>query len=773
MPLNRLELPIKRLHREVCAALHDAILGDLTHQFIVINIPPRVGKTKMMEALACWGLGYFPDMQIIYTSYANDLACQSSRYVQAIVASPWYQELFPRTQLGAIQQADHFTTDRGGVVYADGVGGSLTGRGAGLKRRAGGFIIVDDPSKPNEALSRIESEKVRFWFENTLKSRRNSSQWTPIIVCMQRLDADDLSGFLLENYPKDTLHLKFPAMVDEQSVIPETVTTESLEDTRRVNPFTYAAQYQQEPVVFGGNLIKLEDFRYYQWGHAPQVELKVFTCDTALRAKTSSDWSVIQCWGRAHRQAYLLDQVRGKWEPAELLKNFAAFWRKHHVRGSPVAYAAVEESGTGQTLVPELRKLGIPARGLMRTRDKVTRVMEALPYQATGMVLLPKGAPWLGSFEAELATFRKDGKSRHDDQCLVVGTRVLARHRAASHCGRWTAIEDITTDFEVMTRKGWRRVLWGGQTGTTDRVFQLRTTNDRVLLATGNHPVWTANRGFNRIDSITDGDTVQTWPFQKQSNLGALSFAGIPRVASRRTGTIIAHIRDISAAACSISIRKFGKCITVAPYQPGMLSIIATAIRSTMPWITSKLSLKGLIWSNTALAATGAPTDRNSSLCSTGLDRRQSAGTRRPQDSSGIGSTANAYSPTGLESIVRASTAAKRCEVSIDSANFAATYVKDAIGELSRTNIRVLFVSNAPSPSPSSGANSAVQTAHVSSVLEIALERPVAVFNLKVEDEPEFYANGILVHNCDAFADGVTILLGKGTSILQVLGSRK
>ena len=51
-----------------------------------------------------------------------------------------------------------------------------------------------------------------------------------------------------------------------------------------------------------------------------------------------------------------------------------------------------------------------------RAGDKVSRVMEMLPYQETGMVYLPKAAPWLADFESECAQFRRDGKSTHDDQ---------------------------------------------------------------------------------------------------------------------------------------------------------------------------------------------------------------------------------------------------------------------------------------------------------------------------------------------------------------------
>ena len=436
VPLNNLELPLKQLHKDTCEALQAAVLGELNKSFIVVNIPPRVGKTKIMEALVCWQLAYFPDSQIIYTSYSNELAKTSVRYVQQVMVSPWYLDLFA-TRLGTIRQADHFTTASGGKVYGDGVGGSLTGLGAGLKRRAGGFIVLDDPSKPDEALSRVESDKLRVWFENTLKSRRNSSQWTPIIICMQRLDTEDLSGFVLREYAADVHHIKFSAFNNMgESTIPETVSTKSLLDTQRISPFTFAAQYLQEPTVIGGNLIKIGDFKYYDPAYAPKFEFKVIAADTAMKTKEANDYSVFQCWGRYQKKAYLIDQMRGKWAPADLIRNARAFYEKHHRAASPVAYMSVEEAAAGLTLIQDLRKKGIPTKGVIRHRDKVTRVKQILAYQATGMVWIPKEASWLPAFEQECAAFREDGKSRHDDQvdvfadgvflCLGKGTSILS-----------------------------------------------------------------------------------------------------------------------------------------------------------------------------------------------------------------------------------------------------------------------------------------------------------------------------------------------------------
>jgi predicted phage terminase large subunit-like protein len=273
----------------------------------------------------------------------------------------------------------------------------------------------------------VESEKLRFWFENTLKSRRNSSSYTPIVICAQRLATDDLPGFVLENYPDDCAIVRFPAMVDGVSQIPETISTKDLLDTQRVNPYAFAAQYQQEPVILGGNLIKLADFKYYDQDDRPKMEVKIMVIDTALKSKEANNYSVAQVWGRSQHRAFIIDQVRGKWSPNDMLVAVRRFWEKNNKSGEPLAYVAVEEAAAGYNLMLELRKRGIPARGIVRLKDKVSRVKMVLPYQQTGMVYLPRNASWLPAFEIELAQFREDGKSAQDDQvdCFSDGVGLL------------------------------------------------------------------------------------------------------------------------------------------------------------------------------------------------------------------------------------------------------------------------------------------------------------------------------------------------------------
>jgi predicted phage terminase large subunit-like protein len=279
-------------------------------------------------------------------------------------------------------------------------------------------------AKPDEILSGTVADSINFWIENGLKSRRNSSEWCPIVICAQRLGTNDPPGYVLEHYPEVTVHIKVPQIADDgTNNFPETRTLEDCIRTKAANPFAYSAQLQQEPIILGGNLIHTSDFVMEEISAAIRWDSKIITADTALEAGQENDNSVLQCWGRLGMHAYLIDEAAGKWESPELLAMALAFHKKHHQPSdnadrvnSPVNRFTVEKKASGHGLIQQLQRLGIPAEGIERTKDKVTRVQEILPYIATHMVHVARNAPWTSAFLTECAAFRADGKAPHDDR---------------------------------------------------------------------------------------------------------------------------------------------------------------------------------------------------------------------------------------------------------------------------------------------------------------------------------------------------------------------
>ena len=179
-------------HIDVIAeALEQCRSGKLRR--LIINVPPRSLKSHMTsESFVSWLLGHNPAARIICASYAQDLADKLAGDCRSLMAARWYQDLFPATRLAMRRQAVHdFMTSEKGFRLATSGGGVLTGRGAD-------FIIIDDPLKPDEALSEVQRNAVNNWFDHTLISRLNDKRNGCIILIMQRLHEDDLVGHVLK-----------------------------------------------------------------------------------------------------------------------------------------------------------------------------------------------------------------------------------------------------------------------------------------------------------------------------------------------------------------------------------------------------------------------------------------------------------------------------------------------------------------------------------------------------------------------------------------------
>jgi hypothetical protein len=102
-----------------------------------------------------------------------------------------YQRIFPTTRIGPYKNSEtEIELTARGFRLATSVGGTLTGRG-------GDIIIIDDPLKPDDAMSETKRSTANQWFTNTLLSRLDDKGTGSIVVVMQRLHMGDLTGFLL------------------------------------------------------------------------------------------------------------------------------------------------------------------------------------------------------------------------------------------------------------------------------------------------------------------------------------------------------------------------------------------------------------------------------------------------------------------------------------------------------------------------------------------------------------------------------------------------
>jgi len=329
-------------HIEVLVAkLEDVRRGRIRR--LIINVPPRSLKSHCASvAFPAWLLGHDSTVQILAVSYGQDLADKLARECRALISSPFFKALF-RTRLSPNKQAvGEFETTAKGYRLSTSVGGVLTGRGAD-------YIIIDDPMKPEEALSEARRQAVNNWYDNTLYSRLNNKASGAIILIMQRLHEYDLVGHVLGQEPWEVVSFSAIAEHDEAYLIanrygsrrvqrkagealhPDHEPLETLDRIRRtIGEYNFAAQYQQTPTPPAGLMIKEKWFQRYDPHELPSsFDEVVQSWDTANKATELSDYSVCTTWGVKDNRYYLLNVFRRKIEYPELKRmvrpNFAHF----------------------------------------------------------------------------------------------------------------------------------------------------------------------------------------------------------------------------------------------------------------------------------------------------------------------------------------------------------------------------------------------------------------------------------------------------------------
>jgi predicted phage terminase large subunit-like protein len=428
---------------------------------LIINMPPRSLKSIAASvAFPAFVLGLDPSRRIICVSYSGDLAKKHSNDFRAVLESPWYPSCFPGTTIGRFKNSEtEIELTARGFRLATSVGGTLTGRG-------GDMIVIDDPLKPDDALSEVKRSAANQWFTNTLLSRLDDKRTGAIVVVMQRVHIDDLTGFLLAQSDEwDVLSL--PAIADSEEVIPtwagqryrrkmgEALSPEReplhvLEALKlQVGSDAFSAQYQQMPAPPGGAMVKRDWIvRYVELPPASERLFTLQSWDTANKGGPENDWSVCTTWIVARKKRwYLVDVWRGRVDYPALktkVQTLAERWNARRV--------LVEDAGAGTSLVQELRGRVSGIVAVKPDGDKASRMAVASAKFEAGQALLPERASWLPDLEAELFVFPG---SRHDDQCDSISQALLDKNTSFMDWVTPADWEVILAKFRVPDRRRW------------------------------------------------------------------------------------------------------------------------------------------------------------------------------------------------------------------------------------------------------------------------------------------------------------------------------
>ncbi len=442
----------------VCQSIMDMVHNKNTR--LIINIPPRYMKSIICSvALPAYLLGLNPKINIICVSYSDDLASKFANDCRNILQTSWYKEIFPHTILSPSRKAvNDFETTAGGGRMATSIGGTLTGRGAD-------WIIIDDPLKPTEAMSDTQREKVNDWYGSTLYSRLNDKSHGKILLIMQRLHQNDLTGFLLTS-KTPFKHIKLPIIAeeDEQWIInnhnsenqriifrakgellhPHRENIDVISDLRKnLGEYGFAGQYQQRPTPIEGGLIKEKWLHFYNI-KPNKFKNIILSWDTAEKVGEKNAFSAcITMRIDENKKIYILDCYRERLEFPSLIRKIE---QKHYEALQNYTNAKIEtlieDASSGVQAIQQLKTKNrefkiIPIKPVV---DKISRLEGVSPYIEDGSCLFPAlVSSWWKDFKDELLMFPN---SVFKDQCdaLSQGIDYCATNLIAKTKFYWSCI---------------------------------------------------------------------------------------------------------------------------------------------------------------------------------------------------------------------------------------------------------------------------------------------------------------------------------------------
>ncbi len=303
---------------ELCNEFQDFIESD--DEVMIVNEPPRHGKSRTAGLLVEWVLGNDQSQKIMTGSYNETLSTMFSKNVRNDIQEAKadqdkivFSDVFPGVCIKQGDGAMNLWSLEGGYnnYLATSPTGTATGFGATL-------LIIDDLIKnAEEANNELTKEKHWSWFTDTMLSRLEEGG--KIIIIMTRWASDDLAGRALQHF-KDAgakiRHICMKALLNPEThemLCPEVLSYKSYQaKIKAMGADIASANYQQEPIDLKGKLYT--SFKTYS-GELPEFkEIRNYTdtADTGEDYLCSIDYGVTFA-----NEAYVLDVLYTK-EPMEI-----------------------------------------------------------------------------------------------------------------------------------------------------------------------------------------------------------------------------------------------------------------------------------------------------------------------------------------------------------------------------------------------------------------------------------------------------------------------
>lgn len=403
---------------ELCDDLQ-SFYESAEYDALIINEPPRHGKSRTASLLVEWILGKNQDEKIMTGSYNETLSTMFSKNVRngimetkADPMKPVYSDVFPNVRIKRGDGAMNLWSLEGGYnnYLATSPGGTATGFGASL-------LVVDDLIKSyEEACNEATKEKHWEWFTNTMLSRLEEGG--KIIIIMTRWASDDLAGKALEELPESGYkikHIKMKALQDDGTMLCEEVLSrKSFEAKKKVmGEDVVSANYQQEPIDLKGRLYT--SFKTYD-GELPQFKyIKNYT-DTA---DTGNDYLCSINYGVTFQnEAYILNVLYTKegmevTEPAQAKMMFE----------DEVNIADIESNNGGRSYSRNVERImreryktnKTVFRPFHQSKNKAARILSNSTWVMEHIYFPHNWKHRFPEYYEAMMKYQKEGKNKHDD----------------------------------------------------------------------------------------------------------------------------------------------------------------------------------------------------------------------------------------------------------------------------------------------------------------------------------------------------------------------
>lgn len=404
----------------ICAHLEAITDGRINR--LLINVPPGTMKSLLVSVFwPAWEWTFRPELQYLTTSYSEAYVKRDSRRMRDLVSSEWYQALWPLS-LPRTAEISFENSRRGfreGKPFA-----SLTGG-------RGDRVIIDDPHSTETAESEADRNTAIRVFRESVPTRLNDPERSAIIVIMQRLHEEDVSGQILKlglGYEHLMLPMEFeperrcrtsigfedPRTEEGELLFPERFPRHVVErDKVPMGSYAVAGQFQQRPAPRSGGMFHRGDFEIVDAVPAGARRCRAWDfAATVPKAGKQPDWTVGLRMAYVGGIFYVEDVRRDRWSPGDVEKNLRATASQD---GTGVRIRIPEDPGAaGKADAATKVKLlaGYDVTVVRPTGDKATRAKPASAQAEAGNVKLVRGA-WNEAFLDEVCSFPN---GHHDDQ---------------------------------------------------------------------------------------------------------------------------------------------------------------------------------------------------------------------------------------------------------------------------------------------------------------------------------------------------------------------